>query len=87
MEKALEILNNIYFDDRGIMCIEKSTALDVFNAIAELEEAMKPKTCDGCKWEQETKIIKTNIGDKIDICKLCSRYENLQDYYEPKDNA
>ena len=50
MEKALEILNNIYFDDSGVMCVEKSTALDVFNAIKELEEAMKPKTCEGCYW-------------------------------------
>ena len=72
-----------YFDGYYAPCIQ-----EFLNQIYDnFEEAMKHKTCDGCKWEQETKIIKTNIGDKIDICKLCSRYENLQDHYEPKDNA
>ena len=54
--------------------------------ITDLEEVMKPKTCDGCKWEQETKLIRTKVGDRVDICTLCTRYENLQDNYEKKDN-
>lgn len=64
MEKALEILNNTYYDDRGVLCVENTTALDLFNAIKELEEAqltrrewyqkgyneaMTPKTCEDCK--------------------------------------
>ena len=60
------------------------TELD--EAIAELEEAIKPKTCEGCKWEQETNLITTKVGDKVDICTLCIRYEK-QDNYEKKDNA
>ena len=78
MEKALEILNNIYFDDRGIMCIEKSTALDVFNAIAGLEEAMKTKTCEGCKWLAIGKYCTLPVG-------TCIRKSD--DYFETKDNA
>lgn len=85
MEKALEKIveakenMNIGYIEWANDCIDE--------AISELEEDMKPKTCDGCKWEQETKIIKTSIGDRIDICKLCNRYEKLQDYFDPKDNA
>lgn len=60
---------------------------DINEAIREIEEAMKPKTCEGCKWEQETNLITTKVGDKVDICTLCTRYENLQDNYEKKDNS
>ena len=80
--KALKLLK-ILRDDY----IHGELDKDINEAIEELEKAMKPKTCDGCKWEQETKIIKTSIGDRIDICKLCNRYEKLQDYFDPKNNA
>ena len=52
--KALEILkrlqNSDYYD-RSKLKLPKEYTLE--NAIAEIEEAMKPKTCDGCKksWE------------------------------------
>lgn len=82
MNKALQILKNCR--DRGQ---KRAGGLNLREAIAELEEAMKPKMCEGCKWEQETKLITTKVGDKVDICKLCTRYENLQDHYEKKDNA
>lgn len=44
MEKALEILNRYH---HGIIeCNEK----ELDEAISELEEAMKPKTCNECEW-------------------------------------
>ena len=79
MNKALQILKNCR--DRGQ---KRAGGLDLREAIAELEAAMKPKTCEGCQWEQETNLIRTKVGDKVDICTLCTRYENLQDNYEPK---
>lgn len=47
-------------------------------AVAELEEAMKPKTCDGCKWLVIGKYCALPIG-------ACIRKSD--DYFEPKDNA
>lgn len=48
MEKALEILK---------ACRElgqkRAGGLDLDEAISELEEAMKPKTCDVCKWNAQ----------------------------------
>lgn len=78
-EKALKLLK-ILRDDY----IHGELDKDINEAINELEEFMKPKMCEGCKWEQETKLITTKVGDKVDICKQCTRYENLQDHYEPK---
>ena len=46
-------------------------------AIAELEEAIKPKTCDGCVREAE------DMQDPH--CAFCSR--SCDDNFEPKDNA
>ena len=84
MEKALDILKYIRNNDYIMDFLDKAY---IKEAIKELEEAMKPKTCEGCKWEQETNLITTKVGDKVDICTLCTRYENLQDNYEKKDNA
>lgn len=86
-EKFIEELNfNCKVDGKEVWlnimpCLEK--LLDEHEAqlkaknerIRELEEAMKPKTCDGCKYQ------------KIDIdrCDFCKRY--YSDQYEPKDNA
>ena len=72
MEKALEIL----LMDRSDIAKHKIVTTEMFNeAIAELEEAMKPKTCEWCKYQ------KTDI----DRCDFCKRY--YSDQYEPKDNA
>ena len=53
--------------------------------IAELEEAMKPKTCEGCKTLPFilTELTKNNGGK----CGICKRY--LKDNYEAesKDNV
>ena len=58
MKKALEILKEIknqkpfVYILTSVWCraliVNESSKLD--KAIAELEEAMKPKTCDGCKY-------------------------------------
>lgn len=67
--KALEILNRYH---HGIIeCNEK----ELDEAIAELEEAMKHKTCEWCKYQ----------NTDIDRCDFCKRY--YSDQYEPKDNA
>lgn len=87
-DKALEVLKTMVSISSVNMELFEYGLLDGVNeVIEELEEAMKSKTCEGCKWEQETKLITTNVGYKIDICKLCTRYENFQDRYEPKDNT
>ena len=58
MEKALEILKdlkNSYMQNReassvlGVAYIYTNEENKTNEAIAELEEAMKPKTCEGCK--------------------------------------
>ena len=83
MNKALMFLKHMKQTDTPYNFRE----CELDEAIEELEQAINAKTCEGCKWEQETKLITTNVGYKIDICKLCTRYENLQDRYEPKDNT
>ena len=86
MEKALEILTYMKasINDEEKMH-EKLHSMSgdelhtyLFEAIAELEEAMKPKTCDGCSWSE----------DCCDhICGVCLRNDELRDMYEQKDNA
>lgn len=68
MEKALEVLtdmHNIYKSDPRIK-----------QALEEVKEAMKPKTCEGCIDE----IISSNR------CEFCIR-THPQDFYVAKDNA
>lgn len=79
--KALELLNEIknveenkYHKTRTI--IFDNDDMDFLDeAIAELEELVKLKTCEGCK----------NQGIDIDRCDFCKRY--YSDQYEPKANA
>ena len=72
MEKALEILKACR--ERGQ---KRAGGLDLDEAIAEIEEAMKPKTCAGCKYASQ--------GRYRVPCNACAR--TLHDEYEPKDNA
>ena len=54
-------------------------------AIAELEELMKPKTCDGCKYYQE---LKQGKAETI-CCTLyldCVRKHMPRDRYEQKES-
>ena len=68
MKKALEILNQQLRDETLWLDSHEE-------AIKELEEAMKPKTCEGCK----------NDGQqgKFSPCEYCSR--RCIDRYESKD--
>lgn len=51
----------------------------IYKDLAELEEAMKPKTCVGCKH-------KPNDGEcYYEPCGTCARF--FYDHYEPKDNS
>lgn len=55
---------------------KRTGGLDLDEAIAELEEAMKPKTCEGCKYVLQ--------GRYRVPCDTCARI--LHDEYKPKDN-
>ena len=83
MEKALKILNDSYYDDRGILCVENTTALDLYNAIEELE-AMKTKTCHWCKqsWEPNNQTFHRYFCNYLRIPVHGNFYCNR---YEPKD--
>ena len=76
MHKALEILKN----PMAIISANENhvySKKQIYQVIAELEEAMKHKTCDGCVHE---------VGDMQDLhCAFCSR--SCDDNFEPKDNA
>lgn len=74
MEKALEILNQQLRDE--------TLWLDSHDeAIKELEEAIKPKTCDGCKFRNNVKFVQ--VEDEIlECCSVCVR--KFYDFYEPK---
>ena len=53
--------------------------------IAELEALQAPKSCDGCRYEENENTITTvDFGFSIPPCFHCSR-EN-PDRYEPKDS-
>ena len=77
MEKALEKIIeakeniNMGYNEWAISCLDE--------AIAELEEAMKPKTCDGCKFLN-------GVICKHDRGLYCVR-QFEEDYFQPKDNA
>jgi len=77
MEKALKVFNWIEDCIKSYrqITLDDSDRQIIKEAKAELEEVMKPKTCDGCKYQ--------NID--IDRCDFCKRY--YSDQYEPKDNA
>lgn len=75
MKKALEILNRIKEGTFINGHISELKSID--EAISELEEAMKPKTCDGCKH-------KPNEGEcYYEPCGTCARF--FYDHYEPKE--
>ena len=52
-------------------------------------ELIKPKTCDGCKYDYKIDNIDSKTGYKCDdifpdACYMCPR--NMSDKYEPKDS-
>lgn len=82
MNKALEILKLFQSDkykfESGAPLWKPELDSKMKEAIAELEEAMKPKTCEGCYYE--------HLHDFELPCKSCKR--NSADFYKkPKDKA
>ena len=78
MHKALEILKN----PMAIISANENhvySKKQIDEAIVELEEAMKPKTCDGCKFLN-------GVICKHDRGLYCVR-QFEEDYFQPKDNA
>lgn len=78
MKKALKLLK-ILRDDY----IHGELDKDINEAIADLEEGMKPKTCDGCRYRA---FGVNGLGFEVE-CRIgynCSR--GREDRYEPKDN-
>lgn len=76
MGKALDILKYIRNNDYIMDFLDKAY---IKEAIKELEEAIKPKTCEGCKH-------KPNEGEcYYEPCGTCARF--FYDHYEPKDNS
>lgn len=75
--KALEILKACR--KRGQ---KRAGGFDLNEAIAELEEAMKPKSCKGCKYETENKYVSVQ-DETLDCCCVCIR--ECYDFYEPKE--
>lgn len=77
MEKALWILKSINEDNFTKKFNTLKEAQDYFNeAISELEEAMKPKRCEGCKYDLGNNLMSNE-------CYMCSR--NVNDLYEAKE--
>ena len=86
MEKALDILKDVlinmdFLDDDGYHFGKYAT----MEAIAELEEAMKPKTCYWCKHYEEKQCTNEN---SIAFGGINAVYEDdFCNDFEPKDNA
>ena len=80
MEKALEIL----LMDRSDIANHKIVTTEMFNeAIAELEEAMKPKTCEGCVYGVFG-VDSFGLEIECTLAYRCSRGQD--DMFKPKDN-
>ena len=63
------------FDYFGEQLQDKDDEIDLLKSI--VEEAMKPKTCEGCKYE----------NDYYKKCEVCKRNYEYFDFYAAKDNA
>ena len=81
MEKALEILRNENVFDEEYLCFNN---IDIASAIKELEEAMKPKTCDGCVYGVFG-VDSFGLEIECTLAYRCSRGQD--DMFKPKDNA
>ena len=81
MEKALNILKDLC----TVLDFNSYWKPRVDEAIAELEEAMKPKTCEGCKRLPFvlTELSKKNGGK----CGTCKRYVKDNYQAEPKEQG
>lgn len=90
MEKALDILKLFQSDkykfESGAPLWKPELDSKMKEAIAELEEAMTPKTCDWCKqsWEPNNQTFHKYFCEYLKIPVHRGFYCNR---YEPKDNA
>ena len=80
MEKALNVLKDLCL----VINFNSYWTPRVEDAIAELEEAMKPKTCEGCKqsWEPNNQTFHKYFCEYLKIPIHGDFYCNR---YEPKD--
>lgn len=94
MNKALGILKEIEAQKHFIYGYTKvwcraivvNESNKIKEAIKELEEAMKPKSCDGCVYAQVKYYTKNTVWLKdtaSERCKCCSRTHD--DNYKPKE--
>ena len=77
MEKALKFLKHMKQTDTPYNFRE----CELDEAIAELEEAMKPKTCEGCDNNHKDRTIFYD-GKKALMCTFC-KYGAVS-YFKPK---
>ena len=91
MEKALEILKEtLNTQDLSYKVVNKA-----WDAIAHLEEAMKPKTCEGCSnlfFDEIEKVYKcsNDVSDDVGYLHGEAVIRNIKDFHcaqhQPKDN-
>jgi len=77
--KALELLQRNLINMAIANPMERLgiSGYELKEAIAELEEAMKPKSCEGCRWKYEP------YSENLPCCS-CDRSVGI-DYYELKE--
>ena len=93
MGKALDILKYIRNNDYIMDFLDKAY---IKEAIKELEEAMKPKTCYGCSnlyFDEIEKVYKcsNDVSDDVGYLHGEAVIRNIKDFHcvqhQPKDNA
>lgn len=78
MSKALELIKDNVFT----LLAAGNSNTSIVEAIAELEEMLKPKSCNGCKYDSE---LKYECSEYIDCSREYSRGDRIDRYY-PKSN-
>ena len=92
MEKALEILNNLTNEDIWTLQQIRLEHEQLYKAIKELEEAMKPKTCSLCIfWDTARPRSHPNYAEcnnrKCQLSYMEVHYEFGCKMFVQKDNA
>ena len=73
-DKTLHIIDKI-FDEHGEHLMDRDDEIELLKC--RIEEAMKPKTCEGCKYK----------NDYYKKCEVCKRNYEYFDFYAIKDKA
>ena len=81
MKKALEILRNENVFNKEYLCFNN---IDIASEIKEIEKAMKPKTCEGCRYGAFG-VDSFGLEIKCTLAYRCSRGQD--DMFKPKDDA